>query len=424
MQSRVGAVVIACAIATALFFGVPYTRAIADSWAATIHYDTNGYAYVNCAAGCGAAAAAPLNGGASGVATAANQAIAIFGYNGTTLDSLKDTSGSLWVSCQAGCNSSAPLAGNASGVAAAANQSVGLAAFNGTTLDALKEASGALYVNCQTGCNSSAPLAGNASAVTAAANQAVALAAYNGSTLDALRESSGNLFVNLQTALPTGANTIGAVAEGGTWNVGLNTGSNTIGAISNSSFNATQSGTWTVQPGNTANTTPWLTTISQGGNSATVSAGGALKVDNSAVTQPVTGTVTANEGGAPWTVTNRTGSSGNVAAPLCDQSVAINTSTSGYTQLVALSAGKKIYVCSFFVQANGTVNVNLAYGTGTTCGTGTTALTGPMPEPTPGAGIAPNGGSSPLFTVPTGNALCVNLSAATQVSGALSYAQY
>lgn len=48
-----------------------------------------------------------------------------------------------------------------------------------------------------------------------------------------------------------------------------------------------QSGTWTVQPGNTANTTPWLATINQGGNSATVSAAGALKVDGSAVTQPV-----------------------------------------------------------------------------------------------------------------------------------------
>jgi hypothetical protein len=50
---------------------------------------------------------------------------------------------------------------------------------------------------------------------------------------------------------------------------------------------ATQSGTWTVQPGNTVNTTPWLATINQGGNSATVSAGGALKVDGSAATQPV-----------------------------------------------------------------------------------------------------------------------------------------
>lgn len=59
---------------------------------------------------------------------------------------------------------------------------------------------------------------------------------------------------------------------------------------------AAQLGVWTVQPGNTPNTTPWLFTINQGGNSATVSAAGALKVDGSAVTQPVSGTVTANIG--------------------------------------------------------------------------------------------------------------------------------
>ncbi len=50
---------------------------------------------------------------------------------------------------------------------------------------------------------------------------------------------------------------------------------------------ATQSGTWTVQPGNTANTTAW-------------------KVDGSAVTQPVSGTVTANQGGT-WNITNVSG---------------------------------------------------------------------------------------------------------------------
>ena len=60
-----------------------------------------------------------------------------------------------------------------------------------------------------------------------------------------------------------------------------------------SSVTATQSGTWTVQPGNTANTTPWLTSLSQGGNTATISAAGALKIDGSAVTQPVSGTLTS-----------------------------------------------------------------------------------------------------------------------------------
>lgn len=59
---------------------------------------------------------------------------------------------------------------------------------------------------------------------------------------------------------------------------------------------AAQLGVWTVQPGNTPNTSPWLFTISQGGNSAAVSASNALKVDGSAVTQPVSGTVTANIG--------------------------------------------------------------------------------------------------------------------------------
>lgn len=54
-----------------------------------------------------------------------------------------------------------------------------------------------------------------------------------------------------------------------------------------SAIPASQSGTWTVQPGNTANSTPWLATINQGGNSASVTGSNALKVDGSAVTQPV-----------------------------------------------------------------------------------------------------------------------------------------
>lgn len=57
-------------------------------------------------------------------------------------------------------------------------------------------------------------------------------------------------------------------------------------SVSNASIAVTQSGIWTVQPGNTPNSTPWLMTINQGGNSAVVTAGNALKVDNSAVTQP------------------------------------------------------------------------------------------------------------------------------------------
>jgi len=70
----------------------------------------------------------------------------------------------------------------------------------------------------------------------------------------------------------------------------------------------TESGTWTVQPGNTANTTPWLATINQGGNSATVTASNALKVDGSAVTQPVSGTFWQTTQPVSLTSTTITGS--------------------------------------------------------------------------------------------------------------------
>jgi hypothetical protein len=81
---------------------------------------------------------------------------------------------------------------------------------------------------------------------------------------------------------------------------------------------ATQSGTWTVQPGNTANTTPWLITISQGGNAATVTGANALKIDGSAVTQPVSGTITANAGTGNFTVIQSTAS--NLRAQLASES--------------------------------------------------------------------------------------------------------
>lgn len=92
---------------------------------------------------------------------------------------------------------------------------------------------------------------------------------------------------------------------------------------------ATQSGTWTVQPGNTANTTPWLATINQGGNSATVSAGGALKVDGSAVTQPVSGTVTANIGTTGGITVAQGSTTAGESGPLIQG--AVTTASPAYT---------------------------------------------------------------------------------------------
>lgn len=97
---------------------------------------------------------------------------------------------------------------------------------------------------------------------------------------------------------------------------------------------ATQSGTWTVQPGNTPNTTPWLVTLNQGGNSATVTASNALKVDGSAVTQPVS-IASLPAGGGRSTVLLYTN---NYAS--------VNVTTSAYVQVVASTTGdiNRLYI--------------------------------------------------------------------------------
>lgn len=68
-------------------------------------------------------------------------------------------------------------------------------------------------------------------------------------------------------------------------------------ASDQSAIPVVQSGTWTVQPGNTANTTAW-------------------KVDGSAVTQPVSGTVTANAGTGTMAVAGSVASGGAPGSPV------------------------------------------------------------------------------------------------------------
>lgn len=136
--------------------------------------------------------------------------------------------------------------------------------------------------------------------------------------------ATGGVSALLSGPIPTGTNAIGSVvissfgvsgstiavvnAAGGTLAVQVVTSTLQVqGAV-----NATQAGTWTVQPGNTANSTAWKvdgSAVTQpvsgtvtvvvssfgvsGSTIAVVNAGGgaSLKVDGSAVTQPVSGSV-------------------------------------------------------------------------------------------------------------------------------------
>ncbi|MGH6796864.1 MAG: hypothetical protein ACREDI_00575 [Roseiarcus sp.] len=128
-------------------------------------------------------------------------------------------------------------------------------------------------------------------------------------------------------------------------------------------------------------------------------------------------------GGVP-TPTNGANTGGSLTSiSEAGASVPINISTATTTQLVALAAGKAIYVTAWDVMAGGTGAITLEYGTGSNCGTGTTALTGAYPL-TAQQGIAKGNGLGPVLIVPAGNALCALTSAAVQMSGSLSSTQF
>jgi hypothetical protein len=103
-------------------------------------------------------------------------------------------------------------------------------------------------------------------------------------------------------------------------------------------------------------------------------------------------------------------------------STPLNLSGSTLTQLIALAAGKKIYICGAYLQGGGTTpTIEFEYGTGTNCATGTTILTQPVALTTAAPGIM---WTSPGPVVPVGDALCYILTGTTPtVVGWLTYVQ-
>lgn len=126
------------------------------------------------------------------------------------------------------------------------------------------------------------------------------------------------------------------------------------------------------------------------------------------------------------------GQQGNTTADPCGSAYAksyafYDASTNGATQLVALSSGKTIYVCSYsFTSSSTTANtLKLVYGTGTNCATGQTAMTpGYVLQAAASTGpigkVSPN--SAGLQTAAS-NALCVLTNAAQPAQVEVSYVQ-
>jgi hypothetical protein len=125
------------------------------------------------------------------------------------------------------------------------------------------------------------------------------------------------------------------------------------GTLTVATHAVTQSGTWTVQPGNTANTTAW-------------------KVDGSAVTQPVSGTVTASIAAGATTIAKAedvASADADVGVPAMAvrKATPANTSgTDGDYEMLQMSAGR-LWV-SAILEAGANAIGKLAANAGVTIG--------------------------------------------------------
>lgn len=194
----------------------------------------------------------------------------------------------------------------------------------------------------------------------------------------------------------------------------------------------TQSGTWTVQPGNTANTTAWLAKIGDGTNTAAIKAASTAPVatDPAVVVAISPNSVNANgqttmSSSAPvniasnqstLSVANDTSTIMNGASgvTLTPKFAAISASSSGNNTLVAAVASKKIRVLALWLTSNGAVNVKFQSGASGT------DLTGLGYEAANTGIVLP---FSPVgwFETASNTLLNANLSGAVAVGGSLVY---
>lgn len=116
-------------------------------------------------------------------------------------------------------------------------------------------------------------------------------------------------------------------------------------------------------------------------------------------------------------------SSGMTGLISCDSTAFYDASTSGSTQLVALSSGKTIYICGQTIMASGTVNVELDYGTGAACVTSPTKIT-PAWQLTAQTGVNDNATFWSGLKTAASNELCIKTSAGVAVQALIHYTQF
>lgn len=109
---------------------------------------------------------------------------------------------------------------------------------------------------------------------------------------------------------------------------------------------------------------------------------------------------------------------------VCDDQAFLDMTTATTTELVALTSGRKIYVCYWQISANGATTVTFKRGTGTNCNTGTTTISNAV-ELTAQTGWTGGSGAGVIFdSRNAGDALCVTNSAGVNLHVFVRFAKY
>lgn len=226
-----------------------------------------------------------------------------------------------------------------------------------------------------------------------------------------------------------------AATQSGTWDeVGINDSGNTI-TVDASNLDVQIGGSDSLTIGTFPDNEPLnvaqingVTPLMGAGNTGTGSPRVTISTDQAALTGlGVTATGAATSANAILLGARSDGglAAGTAAlqAPIiCRDTVAIDTASSGNVELVALTASETIYVCGLSVIASGTTSVQLIWGTGTACATNETNFTGPYAL-TAQAGLVMQNPFH-IFTAEVSEAVCIENSAAVQISGHLHYTKF
>jgi hypothetical protein len=281
-----------------------------------------------------------------------------------------------------------------------------------------------LHMTCDSGCSSSAGFSDSAAFTTGttAINPAGGLfddtppAAITTGKAAAVRITNNRaLHINLRNQAGVEIATASAPMQVSLANTAANAtavkvdGSAVTQPVSGT-ITANQGGTWIVQPGNTANTTAWLTTDSADGNTASAVPAKAGYIGGSDGANLVGMYLDPCKRGPKTRFT-------------------INLAASG--QIITGAASKKTYICDFDIVTATAQNIALVEGTGSVCATGIAGMAGGSTAAT-GWNFAANGGlvkgngDAAVYSADSAAAdnVCLLLSSTGQSSGSGHYVQF